>query len=80
MFDKTNSDYVYILDSDNSKAYQVAIILLLLNFNDYLLRWTSIRNWEKFGFTHVIVCRTKTRLLTSLSVVVSIGICLIGLF
>ena len=29
--DKTNSDYVYILDCDNSKAYEVVIILLLLN-------------------------------------------------
>ena len=32
MVDKTNSDYVYVLDCDNSKAYQVVIILLLLNF------------------------------------------------
>ena len=32
MVDETNSDYVYVLDCDNSKAYQVVIILLLLNF------------------------------------------------
>ena len=32
MVDQTNSDYVYVLDCDNSKAYQVVIILLLLNF------------------------------------------------
>ena len=32
MVDETNSDYVYVLDCDNSKAYQVVIILLLFNF------------------------------------------------
>ena len=32
MVDKTNSDYVYVLDCDNSKAYPVVIILLILNF------------------------------------------------
>ena len=26
MVDKTNSDYVYVLDCDNAKAYKVAIV------------------------------------------------------
>ena len=32
LVDKTNSDYVYVLDCAHFKAYQVVIILLLLNF------------------------------------------------
>ena len=32
MVDETHSDYVYVLDCDNSTSYQVVIILLLLNF------------------------------------------------
>ena len=31
-----NFDYAYVLDCDNSKAYQVVMILFYRIFNDYL--------------------------------------------
>ena len=73
MAKKTNSDYVYVLDCDNSKAYQVLQQLSNRIFIAGLFRGTSIHNWETFGGTHVIVCRTKTKQQTSLFVVENTG-------